>query len=821
MSDYLPDIQRALKTLCVPGEVYELRALEVPAGRYNTRVESGYFDDPDEFAKQASFLTERGAKAVYYTPNPCLPDLLARRVNRVGSARRGELTTDQDIVRRHWFLVDVDPVRPAGISSTEEEHIAALELAEEIAKAKMAQGWPEPVRGDSGNGAHLMWRVDEPNNDATTKLFQQALKAFEAEFATDKLSIDQTVYNAGRIWKVPGTVARKGDSTDSRPHRIARLISAPDSPQLLQRAMLEALTRAEEQAATARFEASEDGFDIEQFIATHFNVSSESTSPGMRIWKLSPCPMNGDHVDGAAIMQMDSGAIAFKCHHNGCAGVEWSDVRSAYDQEYKERLEQPVLSDEDIEAFIAGSKPIVTQSTPGFRLFRGDEAELADKLIFVLGGKQVLVSDAGRVYRYSDGIWRHIPTEALKSEIKSWSGQMVGKGEKKHPLNVSHAKASGTIALLVADLDRSEHAEDHKSSFFDKAARACAFANGTVVARTSSMGKGYVELVEHSPEHRLRHRFEFDYEPPTKAPERFSDYLSSVFPEDPIAQQLLYQVVGSAVLGLGPWFGKAFFLFGIRGTGKSTFLEIVEGCMPPRSVVSVGPQEMAERFERVRLDGPLLNSVHEVDSSEVMRDNDFKSIVQGQQVNGARKYAQSYEFRPRCLHLMAGNSLPSAPGVSDAYWDRWLPIRLTVRHRDTQHEIPDYSSLILEEELPLIIAKAIELIGKALSEGRGKHYKMPEESLKLLKKWKAEADSVGWFIENTDDFRRAEPEERRQDWANRAEVYRVYRSFCGEEGFRAVSSREFYRRLENHDVEAARVTGFRRVSLIRVSNNII
>jgi hypothetical protein len=41
------------------------------------------------------------------------------------------------------------------------------------------------------------------------------------------VKIDASVFNAARIWKLPGTMACKGADMPDRPHRIARLIEVP------------------------------------------------------------------------------------------------------------------------------------------------------------------------------------------------------------------------------------------------------------------------------------------------------------------------------------------------------------------------------------------------------------------------------------------------------------------------------------------------------------------------------------------------------------------------------------------------------------------
>jgi hypothetical protein len=54
------------------------------------------------------------------------------------------------------------------------------------------------------------------------------LRALAAKFSTAQVTIDTKVFNAARVCKLYGTVARKGDSTPDRPHRVATLHRVPE-----------------------------------------------------------------------------------------------------------------------------------------------------------------------------------------------------------------------------------------------------------------------------------------------------------------------------------------------------------------------------------------------------------------------------------------------------------------------------------------------------------------------------------------------------------------------------------------------------------------
>ena len=223
MSDRL-DLKNAIIEHCTPlwqnGDVREVRILG--AADRNNRTDSGYFDSLDKLAEAVAvgpYLTSK----VYVTVNRVKPELLARSANRM-TAYAKQTTSDQDVLCRRFLPMDFDPSRLAGISSTDAEHEAALQAARDVREWLRGQGWPDPILADSGNGAHLLYGVDLPNDTAGKDLVQQCLQAVAAWLVSPGVVFDTSVFNAARIWKLYGTTARKGDSTPERPHRQSHIL---------------------------------------------------------------------------------------------------------------------------------------------------------------------------------------------------------------------------------------------------------------------------------------------------------------------------------------------------------------------------------------------------------------------------------------------------------------------------------------------------------------------------------------------------------------------------------------------------------------------
>jgi hypothetical protein len=219
--DNTSGIGRAIEVLFEPSAVVELRAFR---GRETI---SGYFNDHAALALKATELNERGY-AIYVTLNEVNLTLLARAANRARKVYREPLTCDNDIMRPRCLPLDFDPVRPSGMSATDEEKKEARRRALEVREYLSGMGWPEPIVGDSGNGYHLLYRVDLPNDREGSELIKGVLEGLAFKFSDEAVELDTGVHNAARIWKLYGTTARKGDDTKDRPHRLSKLLKVPE-----------------------------------------------------------------------------------------------------------------------------------------------------------------------------------------------------------------------------------------------------------------------------------------------------------------------------------------------------------------------------------------------------------------------------------------------------------------------------------------------------------------------------------------------------------------------------------------------------------------
>ncbi|MGA8574242.1 MAG: AAA family ATPase [Candidatus Cybelea sp.] len=306
----------------------ELRAKGTRKG-----VQSGYFDNPRALARAAFELHTQGAPGVYVTINTVDPVLLARGPNLLRTYAK-ETTKDEDILKRCWLPIDIDSRRKSGISATKEEHEAAIVRATYLVDYLCEQrGWPRPLIVDSGNGANLFFPIDLANDDASKTLVRTVLGVLARRFDDEAVLIDQGVYNAARLMKLPGTTARKGADMPDRPHRCSQILDGleectPDA--IVSAAQLQALVAEDHYSPSATRQVAHIDFDLEHALAgmtVKRGPDPYQVFGGVAQRWIVQCPFVPEHGGTtAAVIRMPTGATVFKCHGNRCRERTWADV---------------------------------------------------------------------------------------------------------------------------------------------------------------------------------------------------------------------------------------------------------------------------------------------------------------------------------------------------------------------------------------------------------------------------------------------------------------------------------------------------------------
>ena len=437
-------IETALKLWFRKDNVFEVRVLDAVSSDWmRPHMESGYFDY-DHIADAADAIGRlRSYRGAYATVNPVNPDLLARACNRLRGITREATTADADVIVRRWLLIDCDPKRVSGVSSSDSEHEAALSMACKIRDGLAASGWPDPIMQDSGNGAQLMYRISLPVADGG--LVQRCIAGI-ATASDDKVTVDLSVFNPARIWRIPGTMNCKGDDIPSRPHRMARILSFPEKTGVVTPEQMEEAASWKNTPVATETTGEVSEFDLDAWIA---KFCPELGQPQIwkdgRKWVFPVCPFNDAHRNRSVVLiQQENGAVAFRCHHNSCTGNDWHKLRKLREPGCYDRNDQP-LQDVDISGILKQNsrnisaveiiKPAAIAESPWRKMTDGDVLKAIDGTLF------------GRLCRYFCSVSEPaLPVAVGIAKSLTLCGAALSRPRSVSPTAMEKMRAQGNIA---------------------------------------------------------------------------------------------------------------------------------------------------------------------------------------------------------------------------------------------------------------------------------------------------------------------------------------------------------------------------------------
>lgn len=366
------EVKRALELLKPNDELFEIRGIK---GKENI---SGYFTNAENAinALESYNFRDTANWQIYFSLNKINTACYSReQCNKFISSNYGNkliTTSDNDILNYEWLLLDFDTERPSGTSSSNEELEKSHQKAVNVYQTLKEYGFSEPITALSGNGYHLLYKVNFENTPENVQLVKSFLGTLNRLFSDNMVKIDTSVFNPARICKLYGTIAAKGTPTAERPHRQAKILTVPAELSETSRDLLQSFVNEHEQPKektnNRRLPQRYSGtsFNLADWLSEHnVPIRSTDTKNGDNYYILESCPFNPEHTGkDSAVIQKADGTLCFNCFHNSCSDKTWKDFRlfyepTAYDKKndgYNVSIGQsglyehsPFESDEDIQ----------------------------------------------------------------------------------------------------------------------------------------------------------------------------------------------------------------------------------------------------------------------------------------------------------------------------------------------------------------------------------------------------------------------------------------------------------------------------------------
>ncbi|MGZ4926350.1 MAG: DNA primase family protein, partial [Halobacteriota archaeon] len=657
------EITKTLSTLFSDGDVIELRILS------NGRVGSGYYTDRQALIDEVIRLEARkNANYQYYiTLNELMPDVQHRRSGLKWGAEAHPTTTDADVIRRRWLLLDFDPERATGISATDEEKARAYAAMKLVRTWLAEHGFGAPIVADSGNGYHLLYLINIPADPATrdtenNRIIKQLLQAAADACNVEGVAIDLKVFNASRITKLYGTIARKGEHSKERPHRPSRLLAVPATLETVSVDLIKSVAHADSEGSLRKGTGAHS-FNLgawldEHGIAVH-KVKDEAE--GTR-YVLESCPFNHEHTDTAAyVIQFHNGAIAAKCHHDGCDGKNWSELRSKYEPDYApDKPQERPANFEPIDAWYNDTRTYRNQesvATLFARLCKDElcfshelnrwiyyngkyweedrKAHVVNLLIAVINDLIAVIDNQRPLESDDRGVRR-------KDEFFKWATHLKNRHSLESILHIAKAKLAVSLDEFDAD-----------DTLFNA-------NNGTVDLLTGT-------LRPHDPRDKITLLCPVNYRPEAQY-ERWDTFLMETLGRYDYVRYLQKEF-GYCLTGLTKE-ELLIMLYGLPNTGKSTFYEPVmrvlgnyghhmEFATLKRSDKGGGG---APREDLLRLRTSRIVMCSEINPKTIFDTEKVKQICSGEPIvaRGIRA-RHSVEFPPKFKVVIGTNYQPIVP----------------------------------------------------------------------------------------------------------------------------------------------------------------
>lgn len=307
---------------------------------------SGYFKDIDTLLRSLRPILDHnnsqfyGSLQAYFTLNEINDDLYSREQRDMFVKKPKSTTTDSDITRRKFVLIDLDPNRSAGISSSDNEFELAHLKAVQVYRYLIANGFKEPMITTSGNGYHCYIPCDMPNDDIHTDIVKRFLQSLSKTFSDGKVEIDEKVFNPARIDKLIGTWAKKGSDSKDRKWRMAKFVKIPDDLSTNDVSLFEKIANLlpkEEPKVYPNRRIYNGGtqFNLVTWLNEHGIKYREKKKADSTLYELEYCPWVDTHSDrkkwDSALFVDAQGKVTFNCTHSHCKDKTWHDVRLFYE----------------------------------------------------------------------------------------------------------------------------------------------------------------------------------------------------------------------------------------------------------------------------------------------------------------------------------------------------------------------------------------------------------------------------------------------------------------------------------------------------------
>ncbi len=533
------------------------------------------------------------------------------------------------------------------------------------------EGYEPPLVAMSGNGYHIMQRVNLDMNDTLPSRLEAYFHEAPIEGDEDTEDLD-SIFDPPRIIKVPGTMSVKGVPTEERPHRLSFILTegsaTPDEElgkhitQLLpyEAPLIDTTTKKKRKRRVSSIKPCYKLFAEEggRLSATGSETRllmlalvTEAHSKGYsrdQIVELFSHNENFDpektrkEVDHQLGKMAVEGIKPWSClaiyKHGGCLGESCSKFKGQVAR-YRP-LEPPVPGQPaNPDSFFDGADKFV----PSF---------LVDYIIESAGEGHIKTP---RTKKGGDLTWWYNPeTGIFKDNGVSFLHEKI--------IHLLGDKVRNHMIIEVVSLIQKKTYINRQD--FEEAADILVLQNGVYHLDTE-------ELTEYGPQYNATSRWPMAYDPDATCP---------------AVLKFLEQVIPGRVQDFLEWLGYHFIkdyrfnvilmLIGDGENGKSVLLNLLRTFLGGiNNVSNVKLYDLVtDKFAASRLYGKVANIYPDIDQHELKYTGLLKALTGNDWFGVQEKHFQGFDMRNRAKLSFSTNKMPKTPDSSRAFHRRWFVV---------------------------------------------------------------------------------------------------------------------------------------------------
>lgn len=296
-------------------------------------------------------------------------------------------------------------------------------------------------------------------------------------------------------------------------------------------------------------------------------------------------------------------------------------------------------------------------------------------------------------------------------------------------------------------------------------------------------------LIPHSPEYGFKYVLPYDYDPNATSP-RFEKFLLEVCEGKLELVNTLLEFGGYAISGARCKYEKALILEGEGSNGKSTFIKVLQALVGKNSYSTLSFREMDNIERRSALDGVLFN-ISEETPSKIFDTTSFKAMTTGGVINIRRLYRDSYKIENKAKLIFACNEMPVSTDTSYGFFRRFLIVPFNAQFSKETRDVDMDTKLI--EELPGVFNLFLHGYAELL---RKREFSKGDIDDKEVLEYKEDTDPVKqWISDNVTVH-----DKNSNQFITPSDLFKSFKTWCEDNGFdpRVKNSASLSRRMTSY-----------------------